>query len=131
MLKKFLCVLLSILTVALLISGCKSAKSNETATSVVQKHTQEQLAGGWQINTDFENAKMPENAKAAFDKAVKNKDGLKAVAYLGSQVVAGMNYAFLCQDTESGNAFYIVKIYNDLKGNATITSLSPFDFTKQ
>lgn len=131
MLKKILCVLLCVLTVALLISGCKTEKDSETATSVVQKQAQEQLAGGWQINTDFESAKMPESAKKAFDKAVKDKDGLKAVAYLGSQVVAGMNYAFLCQDTKSGDTFYIVKIYNDLKGNATITSLSPFDFTKQ
>jgi len=51
-------------------------------------------------------------------------------AYLGSQVVAGMNHAILCQASEinNGASWVIVFIYEDLQGNATVMNIVDFDF---
>lgn len=89
------------------------------------------VAGGWQLNTEFAKAEIPEAAQAAFDKAMEDFTGVgyTPVAYLGSQVVAGSNYAFLCTSTtvtaqpETGLA--VVTVYADLEGNASILEISP------
>ena len=52
------------------------------------------------------------------------------VAYLGSQVVAGMNHAFLCRASEinKGSKWVIIYIYEDLEGNASVIDAADFDF---
>ena len=56
------------------------------------------------------------------------------VAYLGSQVVAGTNHAFLCQavtaypgSLETAPAYAMVYLYEDLSGNVSILSIGDFD----
>ena len=88
----------------------------------------EPLAGGWQ-NVPCEAVELPEDAQAAFDKAL---DGLVGahyvpVALLSTQVVAGMNYCILCQITpvvpNPTPTWALVYIYADLQGNASITNV--------
>lgn len=79
------------------------------------------VTGGWTIPQEPAEAEIPEEAKAAFDLAMESyQDGSPApIAYLGSQVVAGVNYSFLCVDT---TGLKQIKIYKDLEGNASILS---------
>lgn len=84
----------------------------------------EPSVGGWVVNTRFGKADIPESAKKAFDKA--NGKGYTPVAYLGSQVVSGTNYAYLC--TLKGN-LYTVRVYRDIKGNCKITNTEKINIT--
>lgn len=64
-----------------------------------------------------------------FEKAFEGLDGVgyTPVAKLASQVVAGTNYAFLAMgkiiSAEPQTHFYVVNIYNDLEGNATVNNV--------
>jgi hypothetical protein len=93
----------------------------------------EQLAGGWQVAEDRFSVVIPQDAKDVFDKAVENLDGneLEPMALLGTQVVAGTNYAFLCfstlQTEETINGIQVVTVYEDLDGNAEITNICTVD----
>ena len=88
----------------------------------------EPLDGGWQ-NVPCEAAELPEDAQAAFDKALDGLVGAQytPVALLSTQVVAGMNYCILCQVTpvtpDAAPAWALVYIYADLEGNAEILNV--------
>ncbi|MCR5791537.1 MAG: hypothetical protein K6G65_00060 [Lachnospiraceae bacterium] len=87
------------------------------------------LDGGWVVS---EEDVLPKEAEDALDKAAKegNKEYEGAIL-IGTQVVAGMNYMYLCKgSTEDGNAalgYKIVQVYEDLDGKATVTE--EFGFT--
>ena len=98
----------------------------------------EQLMGGWYAPETAEamNA-MPEKAATAYAQALEGFVGnkLTPVALLGTQLVAGTNYAFLCHSKlvtlEPVYSMQLVVIYADLQGNATITNIvtiNPADF---
>ena len=93
----------------------------------------EQLAGGWEVAEDKSSVVMPQEAKDAFDKATENLDGneLEPMALLGTQVVEGTNYAFLCfstlQTEETINGIQVVTVYEDLDGNAEVINISTVD----
>lgn len=107
--KLFISAFLIVLSALLVLSGCGKKTENEPQDTP--------LSGGWTVNQNFGAPDIPSDAKAAFDKAVKNGE-YTPVAYLGSQIVAGINYAFLC--TDKSGALNTIKIYNDLSGNASI-----------
>ena len=99
----------------------------------------EQIAGGWEVAEDQSSSVIPQEAKDAFDKAAKNLDGneLQPLALLGTQVVAGTNYAFLCHSTlqteETIRGIQVVTIYEDLDGNAeiiNIATVNPADYNE-
>ena len=75
-------------------------------------------------------AKLPEGAKEAFEKATEGLDGAsyKAIAYFGSQVVAGTNYKFLCEVTpvvpNAAAAVKEVVIFKALDGSVKIASVT-------
>ena len=87
----------------------------------------EVLAGGWFASDDIE---LPEEVKAAYEKAMEGLVGVdyEPVAFVESQVVAGMNYRILCKSTvvypgaETGYA--IVTIYRALDGSAEVTDIA-------
>ena len=93
----------------------------------------EKLAGGWEPAEDRSSVVIPQEAKDVFDKAVENLDGneLEPMALLGTQVVAGTNYAFLCfstlQTEETINGIQVVTVYEDLDGNAEIINICTVD----
>ena len=72
-------------------------------------------------------------AEKAFEKVM---DGLVGVNYLqlallGTQVVAGTNYAILAERSvvspDATPSFCVMFIYEDLQGNATLNSVYPLD----
>ena len=93
----------------------------------------EQLAGGWETAEERSSVMIPKKAKEAFRKAAENFDGneLEPMALLGTQVVAGTNYAFLCfstlQTEETINGIQVVTVYKDLDGNAEISNICTVD----
>lgn len=93
------------------------------------------IVGGWEVNGDAAEAEMPEEAKVAFDEATYQLVGAiyTPIAYLGSQVVAGTNYAYLCK-TELTTAdpvtmLSLVTVYSDLDGNASIRDICDVNIT--
>ena len=91
----------------------------------------ETLAGGWAA---AENPEITEEIRAMFDKGTEGLLGVNyvPVALLGSQVVAGRNYAILCQGTvvvpDAAPSWKIMFLYEDLEGNVTILNIADFDF---
>ena len=91
------------------------------------------VSGGWAVNDDDTVGWAPDEAKEAFDKAAQNWTGqdFTLVAYLGSQVVAGSNYMFLCKGTlvtaNPVTELKVVTVYQDLQGNAEITNVADFN----
>ena len=93
----------------------------------------EQLDGGWKAAEDRSSVVIPQEAKDAFDKATENLDGneLEPMALLGTQVVNGTNYAFLCfstlQTEETINGVQVVTVNADTDGNAGISNICTVD----
>ena len=103
-----------------------AVSAEDADTSFVQEDIP--LSGGWTVNDSYVAMSKNPEAKAAFKKATKDYAGwsFKALALLGTQVVAGTNYAILVKADElnpDGGATQIkvMYIYEDLKGNAEIT----------
>lgn len=86
------------------------------------------LTGGWE-SAAAEAGKLPEEAQAAFDKAMEGLVGASytPVALLSTQLVAGKNYCILCQISpvvpNPVPTWALVYIYADLEGNARITNV--------
>ena len=101
-------------------------QSAENLTAGYEELPYENFAGSFLINGEVTPAKMPDDVQTAFDKAVEGYDGMSftPVAYLGSQVVAGANYAVLCVAKpavqNSKNELKVVVVYKDLKGGASV-----------
>lgn len=93
----------------------------------------EQLSGGWSVPEDTAGTSISKEAQEAFNKASGTLTGseMEPLALLGTQVVAGTNYAFICKTTlttqEPVTAIQIVTVYADLQGNAEITNISMLD----
>ena len=93
----------------------------------------ESLCGGWTPSGD---PVVTEELKTLFEKGTETLTGISyiPVAYLGSQIVAGTNHAFLCQavtaypgSIEAAPAYAIVYLYEDLNGSVSILSIADFD----
>ena len=91
------------------------------------------MMGGW---TPSEDSSVTEERKALFDRGTSALTGVSyiPVAYLGSQVVAGTNHAFLCRSItaypgslDAEPAYAVVYLYQDLQGNVSILSIGDFD----
>ena len=138
--RRLFTVTLGILCVAS-IMGC-GAKANNTesqATTASQESTLTKeaeeisetnestpITGGWAINNDFDGIDDA-NAMSAFEKATEDLDGYRydVAAVLGSQIVAGTNYLYLCRAEmvvpDAKPEYVILKVYEGLEGNAEIT----------
>ena len=103
---------------------------------------QEMLSGGWYVPEDACGSDIPENAKAAYEKATEavcwEWAEAEPIAYLGSQVVAGTNYAILCKgkltEDSSTNRIFVTTVYEDTEGNAGVANtrlLELAEFTEQ
>lgn len=85
--------------------------------------------GAWSYSKEGTSSKgVPTAANRAFKKATKQLTGLSltALALLGKQVVAGVNYRFLCRGTMSDQAatscLYVADVYQDAAGKCKLTS---------
>ena len=89
--------------------------------------------GGWTPSAD---PAVTEELQAIFEKGTEALTGMSyvPVAYLGSQIVAGTNHAFLCRAVtaypgtlDMEPAYAMVYLYEDLSGNVSILSIADFD----
>lgn len=93
----------------------------------------EVLAGGWYAPDETTALPLPEDAQAAFAKAISGFDGsmVEPMALLGTQVVAGTNYAVLCRVTpnvpDAVPSTQVATVYADLQGGASFTGFRPID----
>ena len=124
-----LCLLIAVLCFAF--SGKKKdLKGNDGGVE------ENSIVGGWALNNDIQPLYIAEDVMNIFNKATESYTGmtLEPIVLLGSQVVAGKNYMFLCKGTtvteEAKTSLQVVIVYNDLNGNASITSIKEFDYTK-
>ena len=138
---------------------CKSKADNELQTVVLHENTEgnvddaiintfniadytegegadvtgEAVDGGWQVAEDYTTAPIPKESFEAYDAATQQFVGndLHPMAYLGSQVVAGTNYAFLCHSTlvtaDPVSSIQVVTVYEDLEGNCEILNICTLD----
>ena len=89
--------------------------------------------GEWEVSDSAVGSQITEEAQAAYDNARASYDGTapQPLTLLGTQVVAGTNYAFLAKgQTETDNprtAVQVVIVYEDLEGNAEITNINTLD----
>ena len=113
-----------LLALCLCLSGC-GGKPKKGAGST---------AGGWTPNPDG-GTDFPEEAAESFRDAMADYPGVGYVpmAYLGSQVVAGTNYAFLCRNTtlsvEPVTTLTAVVVYRNLGGSSSILRFRDVSFT--
>lgn len=88
------------------------------------------LCGGWTLNDQA--AVLPEDVQSAFDKAFTGMVGVgyTPLAYLGSQVVSGINYAVLCRavtvTAQPAESLAVVVLSEDVQGNVSVASVAPF-----
>lgn len=91
--------------------------------------------GGWSYNQGEVSPAGNSDVKKAFDKAMAKIDGADydPIAYIGSQTVAGTNYALLCSVTpvtpDAERTFCLVTISEDLNGNAEMTDAADIDLS--
>ena len=96
----------------------------------------ELLPGGWAAPEALTVLPLPEDAQKAFDKAIGEFVGssIEPMALLGTQVVAGTNYAILCRVTpvvpDAVSSVQVVTVYADLQGNAEFTSFCALDHAR-
>ena len=89
------------------------------------------IPGGWEMLDVTE--PIPEEALAAFSKAMEGFCGVgyEPVALLSKQVVAGMNYLFLCKAApvvpDPVPFWATVTVYAALDGSAQILSITAID----
>lgn len=122
------------LTAAMLmicLTGCKlnagSAVNADVKTPAQQEAGTEmnKKMGSWAVPED---STVTEDHKKIFNNMTSKLDGFffEPVAFLGSQVVAGTNYCFLCKPTIKSNSglhsLSLVYIYVNLKGEASLLS---------
>lgn len=83
------------------------------------------LLGGWKTSDSIE---VTSELKTVFDSAAEDMDDLTPVAYLGSQMVSGVNHVFLCKwETDDGAKWSLVYIYEDLDGKCKLTKVDALD----
>ena len=131
MMKKLIALIL-VLAMVFCMAACGSSGSEEAETEA-ESNPEEAVSGGWEMASN-DAAALPEEVQKAFDSATEKLDGndLKPVAYVASQVVAGMNYMILCESTpvtaDPQPKYQMAVIYADLEGNAELTSIVDFDY---
>ena len=110
--------ILAVLMALVMLAGSVSAFAEQLGVS-----------GGWTVSTTAKELKLDKAAKQALKKATETYVGadLTALALLGKQVVAGMNYCYLCYSSTTSNpsvkSLCKVYVYQDLKGNAKIKKI--------
>jgi hypothetical protein len=116
-----------LLTILALFVGC-GKKSEETETELGNNKV-----GGWELILTDTKASIPEEASKAFKEAFEGYVGLNVeeVALLGTQVVAGTNYMFLCKGTpvvaKPTTSYKVAIVYKDLEGKSKVSEVKDFD----
>ena len=125
--KKLLTILLTLLMIFTLV-GCKTKEdTTETEETTKQEEvveeSEEEVVGGF---VDVEDGTLTDELKEIFNKATEGYVGmsLEPIELYQTQVVAGINYKFVCSGNKTTNppitGSYFVTVYEDLEGNCSI-----------
>ncbi len=115
------------LTAVCVLSLAACGKAGDTTGTAADD---EEIVGGWD---SADSPEITEEIRAIVEKAAADADGVTytPVAYLKSQVVAGMNHTVLCKEealnSDAQATYVILTIYEDLQGNAEITEILQSD----
>lgn len=133
------CVLTGALCGGLMLYGCSAGapKTPDAPDPVVQTtepvQQKEVVAGGWTENTEWVSKAVTDEQLSIFHDAAGGilDVSYEPIAVVGQQVVAGMNYAYLCQVIDwEGDAtphWCIVTVYHDLEGGSKLVEDKPID----
>lgn len=104
------------------------AQAEEAVVEPVEESAEESpIAGGWEAEED---TAMTDDLKDLFARALEGLTGVayEPIAYLGHQVVAGLNHCFLCKSTviypDAKPGYSLVYIYEDLDGNLEVKDIT-------
>lgn len=109
------------------------ASYRDAESEGVEKET---LCGGWNVAEEIAEAKLDERAQAAFDGVTAGLMGAKMepIALLGTQVVAGTNFAFLAKATtpsaDAASNLCVLFVYADLEGNYELLNVADINLTE-
>ncbi len=106
----------------LLLVGCKK-NGNNSGSEV----------GDITLNNEVKGITIPWGATEIFYKAANKieDNNYEPLVLLGTQIVSGTNYMYLCKEVNDGGFNYkVIIVYNDLNGNSTIISTKDFDVLK-
>ena len=79
------------------------------------------IVGGWTVNNEYNVPRLTEEEQRVFDQACAQTGmDYEAIAVLATQVVAGTNYAYLCQEKDGDREWIIVTIYSRFSGEVQI-----------
>lgn len=110
-----------LIVICFLISGCGKKEV------VIEERN---IVGGWDIDVSIKQIDLPDKAKEVFNNAVSNYSKMKLtpISLLGTQVVSGTNYMYLCKgENDKSSKWVIVTIYNDASDNSEITNVKYFN----
>lgn len=88
----------------------------------------EELLGGWNVPEEGGLNAMPQELATATSVLYNYQDlSLEPLACVGTQVVAGINYALICRGkvNEGRPSLYMVKIFDGVDGTQKILSICP------
>lgn len=121
--KKLVIGIMLIMT-CLLITGCGKQEN------VIEERN---IVGGWDIDVPTKQLEIPDNIKELFDSATSsyNKMTLTPISLIGTQVVSGTNYMFLCKGEDSKTTKWVlVTIYLDPSNNAEVKNVKYLNLNK-
>lgn len=121
---------------ALALGACGSASApatTEAASEDAAAPETEPMGGGWQVSEDAAPSLLTPEQAEVYQKAMEDHTHAdnEPVSVIGQQVVAGMNYAYLCKasavKSDVQPMWNILVVYAALDGSATFTSASPLE----
>ena len=111
-------------------SSASTEASSASAEESSVAENKGMLVGGWEVYNDETTGWATSEAEEAFNKAIEELLGAdySIVSLLGTQVVSGANYEFICKKTvvipDAKPILCFMTVYKDLDGNAMITNIS-------
>ena len=90
----------------------------------------EALPGGWELPESYD---ITDDEKKAFEEAIKDTDGVnyEPMMIIGTQVVSGTNYAFLCKaeavSPEAESYWSVVYVYKNLDGKSELLNIAAME----
>lgn len=114
-------------------SSSSDSSSSSSAQTTDETSVENVIVGGWSLAGNYAALAIPQDDLAVFESATAGYMGasFEPIALLGTQVVSGTNYAFLCVQTVSAAddpySLVVVTIYEDLHGNSEVFNITPVE----